>query len=316
MVTYTDTQATRDENTSWIETPPLSPLLRHWSGEAIERQSGLDTLADPVQNWARSLSRFPWVRKLKDGLHGTWFGHPVHPAVTDIPIGSWSATMVLDGVWLTSEHPEMARAADITLLLGLAGSGASAITGFADWSETDATDRRVGLVHGLLNAGVLLANLASYSLRLLGKRRTGIAISSAGYVLTMVSAYLGGELSFAKGIGVNHVAWEGGSDDFVGVIKESELPEKKLTRVDAAGIPVVLWKDGEHIYALAATCSHAGGPLDEGTCQDGTITCPWHGSSFCLENGSVENGPAVYAQPTFSVRVRQDTIEVRRLEHA
>lgn len=312
----TSKTAVNTTHATWIETPPLSPPLRHWSGEAIKRQGWLDELADPLQNWARSLSNVPALRKLKDMLHGTWFGHPVHPVITDIPIGSWAATTLLDGVWLARDEPELARAADLTLILGLVGAGVSAATGFADWSETDATDRRVGLAHGLLNAGALLANLLSCGLRFSGRRRTGIAISSVGYALTLCSSYLGGELSFAKGIGVNHVAWEAGSDKFVAVMKVADLPERKLTRVDAEGMPVVLWKDGQHIYALAATCSHAGGPLDEGTYQDGTLTCPWHGSCFRIADGAVICGPAVYAQPTFAVRVRKDRIELRRLEHA
>ena len=312
----TPVEAANDANTNWIETPPLSPPLRHWTGEVVERQNWLDTLADPLQNWIHSLGRFSGFKKFMDVLHGTWLGHPLHPVLTDVPIGSWTATMLLDCVWLSSEHPEMARAADITMILGLLGAGSSAITGLADWSETDATDRRVGMAHALLNSSALVANLASCGLRFTGRRRAGIALSSVGYALTTFAAYLGGELSLAKGVGVNHVAWDGGSDDFVAVIKAADLPDKKLTRVDAAGMPAVLWKDGQQIYALAATCSHAGGPLDEGTCQDGTVTCPWHASSFRLKDGAVTSGPAVYAQPTFAVRVRNGSIELRRLEHA
>jgi nitrite reductase/ring-hydroxylating ferredoxin subunit/uncharacterized membrane protein len=312
----TPSQTKNNTPTGWIETPPLSPSLRHWSGEAIERQRWLDLLAVPLQNWAHSLFATPEARKFKDVLHGTWLGHPLHPAVTDIPIGSWTATLLFDSLWLTSKNSEFARAANITLMLGLLGGSVSAATGLADWSETDATDRRVGIAHGLLNASAMLANLISCGLRFGGRRKAGILYSSLAYTLTMFSSYLGGELSFAKGIGVNHVAWEAGSDDFSAVIDTIELPERKLTRVDANGIPVVLWKEGEQIYALAATCSHAGGPLDEGTCQDGSVSCSWHGSTFRLSDGAVLNGPAVYAQPTFEVRVRNGKVELRRLEHA
>ena len=308
----TDVQKKTDK--SWMETPPLSPTLRRLSGNFIESQTWLDKLADPLQNWLKSLS--PRFMNLKNILHGTWLGHPLHPVVTDIPIGSWTATMLLDGLWLASESPEMAQAADATLLLGLLGAGASAVTGLTDWSETDATDRRVGLAHGLLNTTITATNVASYVLRVTGKRRTGLLLSGLGYAVTMYSAYLGGELSLAKGIGVNHVAWEGGPDDFVPVIDLAELPEKKLTRVEAEGMPAVLWKEGSRISAIAATCSHLGGPLDEGACQNGEVSCPWHGSTFRLSDGSVVNGPAVYAQPTFGVRVRNGKVELRRLEHA
>jgi nitrite reductase/ring-hydroxylating ferredoxin subunit len=185
-----------------------------------------------------------------------------------------------------------------------------------DWSDLDGTDRRVGFMHGLLNGGILLTNIASLVLRLTGKRRAGITLSTIGYVATLFSAYLGGELSFAKGIGVNHEAWEGGSDDYVAVMNVGDLAEGQLTRVDAAGIPAVLLKQGNSIYAIGAVCTHLAGPLDEGTCKDGVVTCPWHGSSFRMSDGGVLNGPAVYAEPTFAVRVRDGKIELRRLDHA
>jgi len=312
----TSTKADLNTHASWTETPPLSPALRHWSGAAIEHQHWLDRLANPLQKWVQTLSRFSLLKQGKDLLHGTWFGHPLHPVLTAIPIGAWTSTMLLDGIGMLSKQPELAPAADLTLLLGLMGSGASAITGFVDWSETDATDRRVGLAHGLLNASVMLTNLASFGLRWSGKRRTAITLSSVGYALTLASSYLGGELSFAKGVGVNHVAWEGGADDFVPVMNVADLAEKTLTRVDAQGMAAVLWKEGEKIFALAAMCSHAGGPLDEGSCQNGVVTCPWHGSTFRLSDGTVISGPAVYAQPTLAVRIRKEQIELRRLEHA
>src|SRR5256886_16239654 len=160
------------------------------------------------------------------------------------------------------------------------------------------------------------SKFATLVFRLRGKRHAGVALSTTGYVVSIFSAYLGGELVFAKGIGVNHVAWEGGSDDFVAIMDERDLVEGKLTRVDVAGIPAILLKQGESIYAIGATCTHLAGPLDEGTVEDGIVTCPWHGSRFCMYDGSVVNGPAVYAEPTFAVRVRNGKIELRRLEHA
>ncbi|HXX78387.1 MAG TPA: Rieske 2Fe-2S domain-containing protein, partial [Ktedonobacteraceae bacterium] len=149
-----------------------------------------------------------------------------------------------------------------------------------------------------------------------GRRRAGIALSTVGYVASLFTAYLGGELSFAKGIGVNHDAWEGGSDEYVPVMNMEDLDEGKLTRVDVAGIPAVLYKQGSTIYAIGAVCTHLAGPLDEGTCENGEVTCPWHGSRFRMSDGAVVNGPAVYAQPTFAVRVRDGKVELRRLDHA
>jgi len=312
------TEVTTAQQKSWAETPPLNPPLRHLIGEVVENQTWLDKLAAPIQNWLLKFFGQPGQpnRKLKDMLNGTWFGHPLHPVFTDIPLGAWSGTTLLDLAWLNNEDDGIARGADLTLLLGLAGATGAAVTGVTDWSDLDGTDRRIGLMHGLLNGGITLLYLTSFLLRLTGQRRTAITLSTTGYLTSLFSAYLGGELSFAKGIGVNHEAWEGGSDDFVAVIDEKELVEGKLTRVDVSGIPAVLLKQGRSIYAIGATCTHLGGPLDEGSVKDGVVTCPWHGSSFCMADGSVVNGPAVYAQPTFAVRVRAGNVELRRLDHA
>jgi len=312
------TEVTTAQQKSWTETPPLNPPLRHLIGEVVENQTWLDKLAAPIQNWLLKFFGQPGQpnRKLKDMLNGTWFGHPLHPVFTDIPLGAWSGTTLQDLAWLNNEDDGIARGADLTLLLGLAGATGAAVTGVTDWSDLDGTDRRIGLMHGLLNGGITLLYLTSFLLRLTGQRRTAITLSTTGYLTSLFSAYLGGELSFAKGIGVNHEAWEGGSDDFVAVIDEKELVEGKLTRVDVSGIPAVLLKQGRSIYAIGATCTHLGGPLDEGSVKDGVVTCPWHGSSFCMADGSVVNGPAVYAQPTFAVRVRAGNVELRRLDHA
>ena len=224
--------------------------------------------------------------------------------------------MVLDLVSYNGESGSVARGADIALSLGIVGATAAAVTGVTDWSDLDGTDRRVGLMHGLLNSGILLTNIGSLVMRLTGRRRAGVALSTVGYLASIFSAYLGGELSFAKGIGVNHDAWEGGSDEYVAVMNVEDLAENKLTRVDAAGIPAVLLKQGTKIYAIGAVCTHLAGPLDEGTCEDGIVTCPWHGSRFRMSDGSVVNSPAVYAEPTFAVRVRDGKIELRRLDHS
>lgn len=306
------------EQQSWTETPPMNPPLRHAIGAVVERQTWLDRLAAPLQNWLLTFFGQPGQpnRQVKDLLNGTWLGHSLHPMLTDVPLGAWSGTLLLDIAWLGSEDEGVARSSDLSLMLGIAGAAGAAVTGLTDWSDLDGTDRRVGLLHGLLNGSILLSNIVSLVLRLTGKRKAGVAVSTAGYVASLFSAYLGGELVFAKGIGVNHVAWEGGSDDYVAVMNVQDLQEGKLTRVDAAGIPAVVVKQGSTIYAIGATCTHLAGPLDEGTFQDGNVTCPWHGSCFRMRDGAVVNGPAVYAAPTFDARVRNGKLELRRLDHA
>ncbi len=303
---------------SWIETPPRSPQIRRMSEQLISSIPWLDKIAETMQGGVSKLYGQPGqpTYAVKDFLNGKWVGHALHPALVAFPLGSWTATLVLDLAWLVDENEGMARAADITMWVGLASALGAAATGVTSWVDTDGPERRTGIWHGLLNGVVTLLNFGSATLRLTGQRRTAITLASTAYALSLYTAYLGGELGYSFGVGVNHVAWEGGSDDYVAVLDEDDLKPGKLTRVDAAGIPAVLLKDGKNIYAIAATCSHLGGPLDEGRCKNDVVYCPWHNSGFSIKDGSVVNSPAVYAQPTFAVRTRKGKIELRRLEHA
>jgi nitrite reductase/ring-hydroxylating ferredoxin subunit/uncharacterized membrane protein len=307
-----------NHHASWVDTPPLAPAIRHFNSTLLMKMPWLDKIAVPLQKW---LTRFygkpeqPRYR-IKDVLNGVWLGHALHPALVSIPLGAWTATVLCDLEWLLDPDHASERAADTTLWVGLIGAAGSAATGVTSWADTDGPERRLGIWHGLLNGSVMVLNLCSALLRLGGQRRLAVPLTAFAFATSLYTAYLGGELTYSAGVNVNHVAWEGGSDDFVAVLDERALLPGKLTRVDAAGIAALLYKNGENIYAIAATCSHMGGPLEKGHCENGVVHCPWHNSGFRLSDGGVVNSPAVCAQPTFAVRVRSGKIYLRRLEHA
>src|SRR6266498_3073281 len=71
-------------------------------------------------------------RQVKNFLHGAWLGHPLHPVLTDIPIGAWTAAVALDALDAASED-DFAPGADAAIALGLAGAVGSAVTGLTDW---------------------------------------------------------------------------------------------------------------------------------------------------------------------------------------
>jgi len=79
---------------SWTETPPANPTLRHAIGEVVESQTWLDSLANPIQKWLLTFFGQPGQpnRKLKDMLNGTWLGHALHPAITDVPMSTCACT--------------------------------------------------------------------------------------------------------------------------------------------------------------------------------------------------------------------------------
>jgi nitrite reductase/ring-hydroxylating ferredoxin subunit/uncharacterized membrane protein len=243
-------------------------------------------------------------KDVKDILNGTWFGHPLHPALVVLPLGCWTTTMVLD-------LAGMEDAADLSLQLGVFGALAAAATGAAQWQDTWGKARRLGFLHASLNLGAAGIYIASGMLRAQGARKTGVLLSSLGYGVGLFSAWLGGDLAYDLGIGVNHTAFAEPPSDWTEVLNESDLAENTPRRVVANGMPIMVLRQGPEIFAIAATCSHLGGPLDEGQLADETVTCPWHGSVFSVRDGMVLHGPATMPQPDFDVRVQGGRIAVR-----
>jgi nitrite reductase/ring-hydroxylating ferredoxin subunit len=75
-------------------------------------------------------------------------------------------------------------------------------------------------------------------------------------------------------------------------------------------VPVVVVRDEDGVHVLAGRCSHLSGPLSDGDCRGGRLTCPWHGSSFLVADGTVARGPATAPQPVFRTRVAGGILQV------
>ena len=279
--------------------------------EFIDGQDWVQETADAVQGPVRDAFKQlgPW----KDFLHGKWLGHALHPVLTDIPIGAWTTALAMDAVQMMTGSDGMAGASDLAIGIGLAGAAGSAITGLADWSETDGRAKNVGIVHGMLNLGAAGLYTASLIARRGKSRQRGVALSMLGYAVASFSAYLGGHLVFGEQIGVDHTATpdQGQPKKFTPVMRASDLKERKPVRVDVEDAAVLLVRTGDTINALTNTCTHLGGPLHEGKLEGDSIRCPWHGSRFCLTDGAVLDGPATFDERVFEVRVRDGQIEVR-----
>ena len=245
-------------------------------------------------------------------LHGgRWVGHPLHPALSDLPIGLWAGVMVLDAA---DRDPAPGRGIDAAGMLSAAGilaAGATALTGLNDWTVSNDQDRRVGLFHGLLNTVALGLQGASLGTRMAGHRSTARALAAASFTVTAGAGYLGGHLVFSKGVMVNRVAWAVGPRRWTRALQEADLPDDTPTAVEAEGRQVMLYRHHGALYALDNVCSHAGGLLSRGPVEDLIVTCPLHGSRFALADGSVSRGPASQPQPVLPTRIRNGWIEVR-----
>lgn len=272
--------------------------------ERLEDFSGFDRLTKPLQRLA---SRMVEPRLVRNALSGTNVGHPLHPLLTDVPIGAWLSSALLD----TIGGEALAPAADVLVGAGIAAAVPTALSGLNDWSDTYGPETRLGFAHAAGNVGALGLYATSLVARLLGKRAAGRTLGYAGLTTMMGSAYLGGHLSFVRGFNVNHTAFEEQPTEWTPVASDADLGEGAAVKVDAAGAGVLLHRRHGRLYALANTCSHLGGPLDEGKVDDGCVTCPWHGSVFRFDDGKIIRGPASTRQPTYETRVSDGRIEVR-----
>ena len=284
--------------------------------KVVDQQETLDRLSDQVQPLIKDAfkSAGPAGREVKNFLHGTWLGHPLHPALTDVPLGAWTAALALDAMESISGRRELGAGADAAIAVGLVGAAGAAVTGLTDWSETSGRARKVGILHGLLNVGATALYTTSLILRRKKKRNAGMGFAMLGYAVSSASAYLGGHLVFGEQIGVNHAAAQEMPKEFVPVLPDAELREGEMKRADAGGVPVLLVRLEGAVCALAHTCSHLGGPLSEGKLEGDVVQCPWHGSRFNVKDGSVVDGPATFPQPCFEARVREGQIELRSLD--
>ena len=278
----------------------------------VEALPFLDDIAEDVQ---------PKVQEAVDAggttarnvLDGVWLEAPLHPALTDVPVGAWTAALVFDGLDVATGKEPIRHAADASLVFGTLGAFGAALTGLSDWRYLSGGSRRMGVAHGLLNTIGLILSIVSLVLRATGRRNAGRLTFLAGYSISGMAAHLGGELSYHYGLRVNRNVFEAaGPDEFVPVLGEGELAQDELRRVEVEGVGVLLSRSSAgEVCAIAATCNHFSGALEAGEREGDTVVCPFHNSRFDLCSGEVIDGPAVFPQSRYEIRVREGKIEVR-----
>jgi nitrite reductase/ring-hydroxylating ferredoxin subunit/uncharacterized membrane protein len=292
-------------------------MLNHIVNRFIDRQGWLEPVADFLQKVVAGAYKVlgKTGRDLKTLANGTWLGHPLHPVLTDIPIGAWTLAILFDIIYLIRGTHGWISAADLTIFVGLLGALGAAITGYTDWSDTFGRERRVGIAHGLLNTVVIVVYLVSLIIRVThGSRGVAIVLALIGYGIVITAAFLGGDLVFSIGTGVNHHAWQEVPTKFTRVMLEGQLTDNMLIKAMAGDTPILLYKRGNTVCAISETCSHAGGPLSEGEVNGNVVQCPWHGSRFDICSGLVKGGPATISQVRYETRIQNGQIEVRRSE--
>ena len=277
-----------------LHTPALLDSLT----SRLEGASWLDGVAEALQKLPGAIP----PGRVKDALSGTDAGHPLHPALVALPIGTFVSVAVLDALGDR-------RAARKLLGFGILTVAPTAAAGVSDWGDTGGGERRVGLVHALCNVASTLLMVASWFRR--GRGRSGRGLSTVGLGLLGVSGWLGGHLAYARGVGVDVTAFEDDITQWTDAFSDDALLADQPVVARVGRNDVLLVRHDGQVLAMSDRCSHRGGPLHEGELVDGCVQCPWHGSRFLLADGSLARGPASRPQPAYETQVVSGRVQVR-----
>jgi len=284
---------------------------RNTAGHALTKGwkwlDGFAGFFEAIVTWFYKIPGTGWIKTL---LHGTWpLRHPLHPAITDITIGAYTAAVALDVYYLVTGDA-IVHAADFVITLAFLSSLIAILSGLTDWRDTFGEEKRTGMLHALVMVIATVLFFVSIAIRLHAdpdQRALAITFSGIGWAIMLVGAFFGGEMPYGYGTQINRQAWTEHPTkweklDIAAKGLEDRTPVVGKTK---KGAEIFVAKVDDKIYAIANKCTHAGGPLNEGKWVGGDrceIQCPWHGSVFCVKDGEVKGGPATFPEPAFEVR--------------
>lgn len=271
-----------------------------------------DKVLEPARRAVQGALR---PRAVQDFLRGTWLGHPLHPVLVHVPVGSWVSAGLLDLI------PPMRPAATVLIGAGVAGAVPAALSGAADWTEQDVGVRRLGALHAAANTAAVGCYVGSLAARASGRGGVGRVLSYAGLGLATGSAAIGGHMSYALSAGVSHSATAARTltTDWIDLGPLDDLPDGRPALRTGKGasvaVPVAAVRRGVRVDVFVAACAHLAGPLDQGVVQDvrgvQCLVCPLHGSAFDLDSGAPRQGPAANSQEKLEVRMEAGRVMAR-----
>jgi nitrite reductase/ring-hydroxylating ferredoxin subunit/uncharacterized membrane protein len=280
--------------------------------DRLADSTAFDNLIEPARTAVRGALK---SRAVADFLHGTWLGHPLHPVLVQVPLGSWISAGLLDLV------PPLRPAATVLIGSGVAGAVPASLAGAADWSEQEVGVRRLGALHAAANTAALGLYVGSLVARGQGRGTLGRVLSYAGLGVAGGSAAIGGHMSYAQSAGVSHAATAARTltTGWIDLGPLDDLPEGRPALRTGTGrsvaVPLAAVRRAARVDVFIGACAHLSGPLDQGTVQEvrGTqcLVCPLHGSAYDLDSGGPRRGPAANAQEKLEVRVEAGRVMAR-----
>jgi len=169
--------------------------VMHGVTDAIERREAIDKVAKPLGRLAGRLDAQEAPSRILQGV--SWLGHPLHPMLTDLPIGLWTSALALDAM-----GERAAPAADTLVGLGVVASVPTAAAGLAEYNRVTKPSTRIATVHAVANTVALTCMTGSFVARRSGRRGLGRGLALLGSAALTLGGYLGGHLTYGKGVGV------------------------------------------------------------------------------------------------------------------
>jgi nitrite reductase/ring-hydroxylating ferredoxin subunit/uncharacterized membrane protein len=243
-------------------------------------------------------------------------GHPLHPILVAFPIAFYTGTLLFD-ILAKTYSPEFLFTAYNLEIAALVSAGLAAIPGLIDYLYTvppRSTAKTRGAKHAITNVCVIIFYLAALIYRANNEEPNLlilIALEGAGWILLLFAGWMGGTLVYRNQIGVDPRYADAGKwkEEYlkniegeieVGNINELKINQMKLIHI---GVKRVVIARSEVGYAAFDDhCTHRGGSLAGGSMICGTVQCPWHGSQFSVNDGSVKAGPAKMPIVTYKLR--------------
>lgn len=281
----------------------------------FDRISDLDAFDKVIEPARKAVLAALKPPALKNFLHGTWLGHPLHPVLVQVPVGSWASAGLLDAI------PPLRPAATVLIGAGVAAAVPASLAGAADWSEQEVGVRRLGAIHAVLNTAALGLYVGSLVARGKGRGTLGRVLSYSGLGLASGSAAIGGHMSYSQSAGASHAATAARAltQDWIDLGPLDDFPEGRPTMRSGSGngvdVPLAAVRRGSRVDVFISACSHLAGPLHEGSIEkvggDDCVVCPWHGSAFTLDSGAPRRGPAANPQEKLDVRMEAGRVMAR-----
>ncbi len=236
--------------------------------------------------------------------------HPIHPMLIAFPMAFLFAAPAFDIAGVVMDWPRAWTTGAYLSIAAVVTGLIAGVPGFIDYLYVippNSSAKQRALQHMVVNVTALVLVAIGWAFRdwsSLKPQVVAIILEVLGLCIVTYGGFLGGTLVYRNQIGVDHryanagkwreLEIEGRPGEAVAIDGANELQagQMMLIRVGNKDRRLVLARTGEGYAAFDDHCTHKGGSLAGGILTGCTVTCPWHGSQFCVKNGSVQAGPA------------------------